>query len=287
MTPGESTPDSVSSSHPEIPKSKSAWQPLTPRGVAAFAPSTFGRVLLIQLIMALLASLAVIWFLAEACFPTVREAIRQLPAQGVIRNGQLASPRLSAEPLAEGPRVAIVVDLMKRTRASLSSDIRVEFCKNYVEVCSLFGCMTLQYPKEYLVQFNRPELEPWWGAWEPIILGLVFLAVTASLLLSWGLLATLYFGFVRLMAFFKDRELSWAGSWRLASAALMPGAVWLTIGIVLYGVGALDLIRFLAVAILHVPIGWIYAAFGVLKLPVVAGAASPATNPFAAPPAET
>ena len=287
MTPGESMPDSVSSSHLPSPKSKSAWQPLTPRGVAAFARATFGRLLLVQFMVALLAAVAVICFLAMACFPTVRQAIRQLPEQGVIRNGQLASPRLSAEPLAEGPILAIVVDLANQSRASLSSDVRVEFGKNHFEVCSLFGCMTLPYAKDYLVQFNRPELEPWWGAWEPIILGLVFIAVVAILLLSWAILATFYFGFVRLLAFFKDRNLTWSGSWRLAAAALMPGAIWLTAGLVLYGLGALDLIRFLFVASLHFAIGWIYLILGALKLPRISGAAPTASNPFALPPAET
>jgi hypothetical protein len=287
MTPGESTPDVVRSSQPETSPPKFVWQPLTPRGVAAFAGTTFGRLLLVQSIVALLAAAAVVWFLATACFPTVRQAIRQLPGQGTIRNGQLALPQLPVEPLAEGPIVAIVVDLRNKSRASLSSDIRVEFRRNHLEVCSLFGCIICQYPEDYVVQFNRPELEPWWGAWEPIILGLVFIAVMASLLLSWAILATLYFGFVRLIAFFKDRDLTWSGSWRLASAALMPGAVWLTAGIVFYGLGALDVIRFLFVAVLHLVIGWIYLAVGILRLPRISGVARPATNPFAVPPAET
>jgi len=205
----------------------------------------------------------------------------------MIRDGQLASPRLSAEPLAEGRIVAIVVDLRNQSRASLSADIRVEFRKSDWEVCSLFGCIIGQYPKDYLVQFNRPELEPWWGAWEPIILSLVFIIVIASLILSWAVLATLYFGFVRLFAFFKDRELTWGGSWRLAAAALMPGAVWLSAGVFLYGLGVLDLIRFLLVAIFHVVIGWIYLALGALKLPPLSSTARPAANPFTVPPKGT
>ena len=66
-----------------------AWQPLTPRGVAAFARAPLMRLLLVQFIFALLAAIAVVWFLRTAWFPTVREAIENLPAQGEMKSGKL------------------------------------------------------------------------------------------------------------------------------------------------------------------------------------------------------
>jgi len=75
------------------------------------------------------------------------------------------------------------------------------------------------------VDFNRPKLAPLWGAWEPTLLGLAALGVIVLLLVSWILLATFYSFVVRLLGFFKDRDLNWRSSWQLASAALMPGAI--------------------------------------------------------------
>ena len=66
-----------------------AWEPLTPRGVAAFARAKLGRLLLVQFIVALLAAASVVWFLDDGCFPTISEAIQQLPADGEIRSGKL------------------------------------------------------------------------------------------------------------------------------------------------------------------------------------------------------
>ena len=56
-----------------------------------------------------------------------------------------------------------------------------------------------------------------------------------GLLLTWALLATLYFFPVWLVAFYTDRDLNFRASWKVAGAALMPGALLLTLGIVLYG----------------------------------------------------
>jgi len=44
-------------------------------------------------------------------------------------------------------------------------------------LCSPLGCLTSSYPKDWNVQFNRPELESRWGAWEPMIYSLGRLAV--------------------------------------------------------------------------------------------------------------
>ena len=72
-----------------VDKAQFAWQPLTVRGVAAFARASLGRLLLVQFIVALLAAGTVVWFLHKAWFPTIGEAIRQLPPQGEIRSGRL------------------------------------------------------------------------------------------------------------------------------------------------------------------------------------------------------
>src|SRR5256885_4262856 len=53
------------------------------------------------LLFALLAAIALVWFLRSAWFPTVRQAIATLPAQGEVKSGKLNwqgdSPQLLAE----------------------------------------------------------------------------------------------------------------------------------------------------------------------------------------------
>ena len=75
----------------EKPRPAVAWQPFTPRGIAAFAHATFGRLFLLQVVFALLAAGAVIWFLRTAWCPPVREAIRNLPASGAIPTRRICS----------------------------------------------------------------------------------------------------------------------------------------------------------------------------------------------------
>ena len=62
-----------------------------------------------------------------------------------------------------------------------------------------------------------------------------------GLLVSWWILATIYFLPVWLLGFFANRDLNFRQSWRLAGAALLPGALLLAAGIVLYDFGAVDL----------------------------------------------
>ncbi len=257
-----------------------AWQPLTPRGVAAFAPATLSRLLLVELIVAALGAGVIVWLLAVAWFPTVRQAIRQLPEQGAIRNRQLASPLNGAKTLAETNFLMIVVDLEKQRNATQTSDLLLEFHKANFQVCSIFGCMVFDYPEGWNVEFNRPKLTPWWEAWEPIFLGLAAVIVIAGLFFSWALLATIYCGVVRLLGFFKDRDLNWRSSWRLASAALMPAALLFTAGIFGYGLGVVDLIRLVLLFVVHLVVGWIYLAISPWFVPRLPGVLQRGVNPF-------
>ncbi len=264
-----------------------AWQPLTLRGVASFARASLGRLLLVQLIFASLCAGGVAWFLSTAWFPAIRQAIHQLPDTGNIRNQKLECPLEFAETLAENwPFLIFVLDLEKQRNASQTSDVLVEFHKNNFQVCSLFGCLLFNYPKGWSVEFNRASLAPKWEAWESILLALVCLVVVMSSFLSWALLATFYCGVVRLLGFFKDRDLTWGRSWRLASAALMPGALLLAVGIFFYGLGMVDLIRLLVLFLLHLVVGWVYVAISPFFVPRLPTVAAPGINPFTIGPVE-
>lgn len=263
-------------------KRPAAWQPLSPAGIARFADASFGRVFLMQLIAALIATAAICWFVSAAWFPQVRAAINRLPPTGQIHQGQLLLPAGSAGVLSDSRLLGFSINPESHPPATLASDLRIQFHDSYVAICSLFGCINYPYPPGYVIDFNRPEMQPWWGAWEPIIIGMLALGVALALLLSWLVLATLYFPVAWLIAFFADRHLSWGGSWRLASASLMPGALLLIGGVLAYGVQAIDVIRFLVLVCLHVAIAWIFLVVSIFALPRIDTASVRARNPFSA-----
>jgi hypothetical protein len=263
-----------------------AWQPLTPGGVAAFARASWGRLLVVQLVVALLAAGSVVWFLRAAWFPVIDDAIRRLPEQGEIRLGKLDWRGDSPTLLAGGRFLALAVDLDHGGQARSPAHLQVEFGRGDVQIFSLFGFVQEPYPRGWTLGFNHAELAPWWGAWAPAILAIALGLVLAGLMLIWMLLAALYSLPAWLAGFFANRTLRLGGSWRLAGASLMPGALFLTAAIVLYGLGALDLLRLGVAAAAHVVIGWGYLCASLLALPRCPVAVDVKSNPFIAPGSE-
>jgi hypothetical protein len=258
-----------------------AWEPLTPRGVAAFARAPLSRLLLVQFVIAALAAAAVVWLLYDGCFPTVRAAIRNLPAGGAIRSGRLDWPEDAPQLLAEGRLLAFAVDARHSGLVRSPADVQIEFGRQSIRFSSElgFGFADWNYPADGTVAFNRTDLEPLWGAWEPEWLAVTLLAVVAGLMLLWAALATVYFLPAWLIGYFANRDLNFRGSWKLAGAALLPGALLLTMAIGLYDFGALNLIQFCFLFAMHPLPGWIYLLVSPLFLPRTKPAASP-DNPF-------
>ena len=259
-------------------KNTFAWEPLTPRGVAAFARARLGRLLVVQFIVAVLAAIAVDCFLDMECFPTINAAIRQLPEQGDIRASRLNWHGESPVLLAEGGFLAFDVDLEHAGQIHSSAQVQIEFGGETVRVFSLLGYREWNYPPGWIVAFNRTDLEPLWDAWKPDILGIATGVVIVGLMLSWAFLATVYFFPVWLICFFADRDLNFRQSWRLAGAALIPGALLLTAAIAFYAVGALDLIQMSSAVGAHLVLGWIYLFISPLFLQRVSP--SEKRNPF-------
>jgi len=261
-----------------------AWQPLTLCGVAAFARARLSRLLLVEFIVAVLAAGAVVWFLHEVWFPTVREAIHELPEQGEIRQAKLAWRGESPMYLAGDRFLAIVVDLNHEAEVGREADVSIELGQRDWRIFSLLGYATVSYPGDRVISLNQPKLEPWWGAWEPAVLAGAGTLVVLGLMVSWALLAGLYSPLAMLTAFFVNRDLNWRSSWRLASAALMPGALLLILGVLSYGLSILDLVRLGVVIVAHFVVGWIYLFVSPLFLPRHPTAHVIEGNPFAAPP---
>ena len=255
-----------------------AWEPLTPRGVAAFAHARLGRLLVVQFIVAVLAAIAVDCFLDMGCFPTISAAVKQLPEPGEIRASQLNWHGESPTLLAEGGFLAFDVDLEHNGQIHSPAQVQIEFGRQSVRVFSLLGYREWKYPPGWIVAFNRTDLEPLWSAWKPDILAIATGAVIVGLMLSWTILATVYFLPVWLICFFANHDLNFRQSWRLAGAALMPGALLLTAAIALYALGALDLIQMSFACGAHLVLGWIYLFISPLFLPRMSPAEK--RNPF-------
>jgi hypothetical protein len=246
-----------------------AWEPFTPRGVAAFAGAGFRRLWLVQFIVALLAAAAAVWFVDNIIFPAVTAAIQQLPPTGEIRSGKLNWPGRSPELLATGRILTLDVDLDHSGQIGPTSDVQIEMGRETVRVFSLFGYLEWNYPSGYVIAFNRTALEPLWGAWAMELLIMAGGGVTMGLLLSWSLLATIYFLPLWLLGFFANRDLNFRQSWRLAGAALMPGAILMVAAVFLYGTGCLNLVSFGFIFGAHFVIGWIYLFVSLLFVPRV------------------
>ncbi len=260
-----------------------AWQPFTPRGIGAFAYANYPRVFVVQLIVGLLSAAVALWFLSTAWFPPARAAIRNLPAQGSIVHGELNWPRQSFDVLHESrPHIAFIVDLENRTGGNPGADLTLRFRKHQVDITSHFGYVPVPYKPEFQVEFNRGEVQAWWGAWEPIMLGWTAVLTPIALFVTWSFLATVYFVPAWFLGFYANRRLNLGGSWRLCSVALMPGAFISLAAIVLYGLGVLDLFHLALAAALHIVVGWACVIAGVLRLPEIPPDI-PKANPFTPP----
>ena len=237
---------------------KFAWEPITPRGVAAFARASFERIFIVQSVFALLATAAVVWLLSDGIFPVIDAAIDPLPDVGSIHGGKLDWREDSPVMLAEGKILAISVDVEHGGALRSPADFQFEFGRDSLVIYSLFGEGEVPYPTGYLIAANRGDARPAWGAWSPNILGLVAIGTFFGLMIVWALLATVYFFPVWLLCFFANRDLDFRASWKLAAAALMPGALVMSLALVLYECGGFDFVQLCFTFGMHFVIGWIY-----------------------------
>jgi hypothetical protein len=248
--------------------------------VAAFAHAPTRRLLLVQFIFAFLASAAIGWLLYNECFSTVTRAIDQLPAEGEIRSAQLDWRGPSPQMLAEGRLLAVTVDLNHTGGLRSAADLQLEFGRESFRFRSLLGAMDGRYPAGWIIAFNRTTLKPLWGAWRQAFLVGAIAGSIVSLLISWALLAALYSPAVTALGLVTNRDLDLARSWRLAGAALMPGALIMTAAIVSYGLDFIDLVTLMFAFGLHFVVPWVYLFLSLLFVPSAAAGAGVKKNPF-------
>jgi hypothetical protein len=258
-----------------------AWEPFTPAGVIAFGAASFGRLWFVQSLVAFGAAAAFLWFFTAAWFPVVEQGIQQLPASGSISRGLLEWPGTPELRLAENRFLSLTVDLKHGGAFRSSSHLQIEFGSQTLRVYSLAGYLDVAYPADYVMAFNRSELEPLWGAWSPWLAVGAASVLFGGLLVTWMCLSVLYVIPVFLTGFFMNRALGILGSLKVAGAAQMPGAVLLILGVIGYKTGLVDVLRFGAVFVAHFLITWIYLFMVPAFAPVLSGV-GPANNPFKA-----
>src|SRR6185436_353132 len=161
------------------------WQPITFGGVASFARASFGRLLIVQFIVALLVAGSTTCFLAAAWFPVVEKAITRLPEKGAVRSGKLDWTGPSPCPLAEATFLSIVVDVENSQPTGQSADVQLELRQGGFKIRSLLGTLTLPYPKDQTIGFNRAEVESRWGAWRPFLLASIGVGSVIGVIAIW------------------------------------------------------------------------------------------------------
>lgn len=264
----------------KLPSTSSPWQPLTFGGVAAFARGRTSQLCKAQLLVALGAALCLLWFFSAVWFPVLDAAIRRLPDRAEVRDGRLDWGGETPARLAGSSFLSVGVDLESRPTAASAADVKVVLGATTLRLESLLGHWSIPYPKGWVFYLSRSEMGPWWEARQPFLLMGVLFGSLLALLITWWLLAVGYAFLVKGAAHLLRREITFGGCWRLAAAALLPGAVVMSIVVVFYGLHRLLLPGLLLGLAVHMVVGWVYLLAAPLWLPRRRAAPATSANPF-------
>ncbi len=264
---------------PQLP----VWQPLTFGGVAAFSRAPVARLLVVQTAVAVWVAASVVFCLGTTWFPVMTKAIENLTQFGELRHGQLAWPTKEAVLLGENRFLGLVMDLEESGQTGQVADLQFEFGRTRIKLVSLLGYTSFPYDLGWVIELNRPVLNPWWGAWRPAIGFGAGLGTLAFLFTSWLALATLGCLPVRVLAWLAGRETTLGGSWRVAAAAWLPGSLWLGGAVLLYSAEQLSLVGLGLALGFYLLLGLVYGLVAPFRLPAKVPPPADA-NPFTPPP---
>ncbi len=239
-----------------------AWQPFTFGGVAAFASGSTARLCLVLLGVGLLLGWASVRYLWSAIYPAIETAVPRLPPSAEIRGGMLLWPTNRAVELANTRLVSLVVNPDYAPVPGQAADVVIELTARTLSAQSLFGYWVFPYPERIRIPLNQPELEPLWGAWRPHVQAVLPLVVVVLAATFWSLLAALAAPGLRLLAALARRDVTLAGCWRLAMAAMIPAGLVTTVALAFYasrGFHLIDTLVATAVGHLYGVVLWIGA----------------------------
>lgn len=254
---------------PPSPASTPMWHPFTPRGAARAAGAPRWQLWIALGLTAALSVASILFFLNRCWQPVIVAAIDQLADGGQLRQGILQPGGASTDvTLASNRYLAIALNWTEAGPRDQVSDVRFILQIDRFLVCSLFGCTAFSYEGIGDRSVGRTETGAWWRAWQPFLFTAIALGHALYLIIAWWLLTIVYAWAIRLLAFYLDRDLDFTGATRVAQAALIPGALWLTATVFLHAAGWLDLLSVLVVLVMHVPVGWLYAGLACRSLPL-------------------
>jgi hypothetical protein len=257
-----------------------ACQPFTFGGQATFAQGRPGRLMLAELIVAILVAVCVVAFLQHAYAPVILQTIGEMPETAKIADGRLIG--IDTAIIAETKLLAIAVTPAPSDTIGQSSDVQVQFRPSNVRIGSVYRPdwgWEFDYGPGPVVDLSRSSLDPWWGAWRPVLLAAAGVLVLMALFFVWAALALVYTLPAKLLAWFGDRDLTWDAAWRLGSAAMLPGALLVGLAVLLYGWQEIDLVGLAFFYVAHLISGWVYLIGGTLACPRLHEVA-PKQNPF-------
>jgi hypothetical protein len=262
------------------PESREAWQPFTFGGVASFAEAGLLRLLGVEFVVALLIAGIVVGFVRHAYSPVILEAIQKMPHTARIEQGRLAG--VDATLVSDSRFLAIAVTPDVFDQVGQSADVQVQLRRDDFRVGAVFRPewgWEFDYGTKTDLNLSQSYLEPWWGAWHPIVYAVAGIATMAGLFVLWALCAVIYTLPAYLIGWMADRRLSLTGGWRLSAATLMPGGILVAVGIFLYGWASMDLVGLAFVYLAHLLSSLVYLVGGVLACPRILPEA-PKPNPF-------
>jgi hypothetical protein len=198
--------------------------------------------------------------LANRLDSRLEEAISRLPNRGEIRGGKLDWPADSPLLLTESPLVRMEIDLEGTAGINEMADLGFTLKREGEEFVRCLAFMKRPYPPDWVMPFNRDDLEPWWGARRPFILisiaGLVG-SVAVLLLVRAG--NTLFVARLPCLSFYLGSHsnlVDTAGN--LAAAALLREAIVCRCALWLYvDATSINLIGLLESAVRNSATDWI------------------------------
>lgn len=247
--------------------SRPAWGPWTFKGVAGFAQRPLKRLLVMEFIVAGIVAACAMVFVSLAWLPALDQAVRKLPTGGMITQSRLHWTGMLPQQLTQSRFLGIVVVQRGHLEVGQTADVQIELGPARWKVRSLLGYQDFAYPAGWQIALNRQEVEPWWGARRPFAVALVGVGTWLLMPLLWAFIAALYVPAVWLLAWFGNRDLSLWSGWKLASAALMPGALLMSVVLLLYAFQRLPLAVVLGAMGVHLALGWVYLLVAPFRLP--------------------
>jgi hypothetical protein len=261
------------------------WQPLTPKGAAAFAVASFTRLYVVLLCFALATALAVVFFLVRQCVPVLNQLSGAMPEGAVVSRGEMFGQDTPVT--VSGAFLSIDVAPEAEVPGPHAADLRILLHRTGWKACSVLGCVEQPLPRDATFALGPSHLGPKWAAWKPLVLLGAALATVVALVVSWTVLASLYWLPVWIAALVAGRKIGPLGSWKVSAAGLMPGCALMVLAIVLYALRVLDLPALAFVQAAHLGVGWIFLGFAIAALERKDASSSPAkANPFGEAPPE-